>query len=98
MKIKTADLLSIIDILKSNIESNFEGSINIEKEDFYWEISEEELYDPTSSPEDMTLGQLTDDWSELLRLKEAESIPISYDLRRLAVILQAVRKNSSGRW
>ena len=98
MKIETEDLLKIIDLLKNNISESFPDGIEVEEEDFYWDISEDELYDPTKDPGELTLGQLSDDWSELLRLKSDDGIPISYDLKRLAVILQIVRKQSVGLW
>lgn len=98
MKIETADLLRVIDILKSNIVDAFPGGVEVDAEDFYWEIAEDDLYDPAESPGDLTLGQLSDDWMELLRLKDKKNIPISYDLRRLAVILQIIRKKSIGIW
>ncbi|MEZ9526803.1 hypothetical protein [Enterovibrio norvegicus] len=98
MKIETTDLLKIIDILKDNLLEKFPTSIDVDLEDFYWELPEEGLYDPTNEPKVLTLGQLNDDWSELLRLKDQDNIPISYDLRRLSVILQIIRAKSVGTW
>lgn len=98
MKISISDLIKVIEILKSNISQSFPDAIEIKSEDFYWDIPEDMLYDPTASPNELTLGQLSDDWEELLRLKDQENIPVSYDLKRLASILQAIRKNSVGVW
>ena len=72
------------------------NEIYIDAEDFYWQISEDELYDPTQEPRVEELGQLSDDWSELLRLKREEEIPISYDLNRLATILKIIKKKRVG--
>jgi len=99
MQIKTKDLLYIIDILKREISNHFGDVVEIETEDFYWEIlSSDELYDPTSCPKELGLGQLSDDWSELLRLRDVNEIPISYDLKRLAVILKLIWNKSLGKW
>ena len=98
MKIKTTDLLDVIDILRADILEAFPDEIYIDAEDFYWQISEDELYDPTQEPRVEELGQLSDDWSELLRLKREEEIPISYDLNRLATILKIIKKKSVGIW
>lgn len=98
MKIEISDLLNVINILKHNIVDSFPDGISIDSEDFYWEISEDDLYDPAKKPDDLTIGQLSDDWAELLRLKDQENIPISYDLKRLAVILQIIRRKSIGVW
>lgn len=32
--------------------------------DYYWEISPDEIYDPYKEPENFTLGQLSDDMQE----------------------------------
>ena len=98
MKIKTTDLLDVIEALRINISEAFPDEIDVDAEDFYWQISEDELYDPTQEPKVEELGQLSDDWSELLRLKSENGIPISYDLNRLATILRIVRKKSVGIW
>ena len=98
VKIKTDDLVNIIDILKKNIMDNFPQEVEVDKEDFYWQLSEDDIYHPAIKPTDIDLGQLSDDWLELQRLIVKEGIPISYDLRRLAVILQVVRKKSIGLW
>jgi len=98
VKIKTSELLEVIDILKKNILMNHPSGVDIDNDDYYWEIPENEIYNPSTQPNDLTLGQLSEDWKELLRLKEKESIPISYDLKRLAVILQVIRKESVGKW
>ena len=98
MKIETSDLLKIIDVLKENLLEKFPADIDVDLEDFYWELPEDGLYDPTVEPKELTLGQLSEDWAELLRLKNEGNIPVSYDLRRLSVILQIVRAKSVGTW
>ena len=99
MKIKTSDLIEVIDILKEKIKINFSDSIEIDTEDFYWHISSEELYNPVREPRELYLGQLSDDWSELLRLRDSnDEEAISHDLKRLAVILEIVQKKSFGKW
>jgi len=98
MEIKKNDLLKIIDILKKNIDKNFSKKILIQKEDFYWEIDYNELYNPKKKPKNLTLGQLSDDWTELLRLAETKEEPLSYDLKRLGEILRIIKKYSKGKW
>lgn len=98
MEIKTSELLNIVQQLSKNIELNFPETIEVDKEDFYWEIPEENLYDPTSEPSNLTLGQLSDDWEMLMRLNTPESTPLSHDLKRLSSILQIIYKRSHGAW
>ncbi|WP_051786248.1 hypothetical protein [Endozoicomonas numazuensis] len=98
MEIKKQALFEVIELLQKNIDENLPEVINVEIEDFYWEISEEDLYNPVSTPEELTLGQLSEDWSELSRLMDDSNFPISYDLRRLSAILLILRKYSIGVW
>lgn len=87
MDIEKKDLLELIDLLKSEIDEWFDEGIDFE-DDFYWEINPDELYQFSKNPSKIFMGQLTDDWAELLRLKNKEEIPIKYDLQRLGVILR----------
>ena len=99
MNISTTDLINIIDILKDKIISEFGSEIVIDKEDFYWELLTDDIYDPYNEPSgELVLGQLSDDWEELLRLKNKKQCPLSYDLVRLSVILNIIRKRSIGKW
>jgi hypothetical protein len=59
------------------------------KNDFYWDISTEEIYNPYEKPVNITLGQLSDDLSELHKIIKDDDM-IAYDLKRVAVIFQAL--------
>lgn len=98
MKIKTSELLEVIDLLKEQIQTHFKESVQVNDEDFYWQIPLDELFDPTENPSGMTLGQLSDDWEELSRLLKPSEIPISYDLQRLSVIFDLIKLKSAGKW
>jgi len=98
MQINAADLKILIQRLSDNIGENLPDNIDIDAEDFYWEIPENDLYNPMEEPSTFTLGQLSDDWEELQRLKEGEVIPVSHDLKRLSAILQIISKKSHGTW
>lgn len=98
MIIKTHDLLDIMNILTEKIKENFKEEIIVDDYDFYWEIPHDDVYSYSQEPNKLTLGQLSDDWMELLRLKEKNDHPISYDLLRLAAILELIKRKSSGKW
>ncbi|MGL5803832.1 MAG: hypothetical protein ACRC2R_27535 [Xenococcaceae cyanobacterium] len=64
-----------------------EGIQKIEvEEDFYWNISTKERYDPYKEPQDLDLGQLSDDWSEIEKIASGKTEPIIYALVWLASI------------
>ena len=98
MKISINELRSIFDILEKEVRLHCGEEVEIESEDYYWEIKEDELYNPTTPPNDLMLGQISDDWMELSRLVNPSEIPVSYDLKRLGAVLEAVRVNSQNKW
>ncbi len=92
MKIKVKDLMEIINILSESLKELPDSEIDLDVNDYFWEILENELYDPlkTPDPENFGLGQISDDWTELRRLKDNKDIPITYDLKRLGNILKCI--------
>ncbi len=57
--------------------------------DFYWQIDEKELYDPTRKPTAFTLGQLSSDRDEIANIVAGKPV-ISYKFVWLASLLRAV--------
>lgn len=60
-------LLKVIDIISNEIKNNCPEKIDYEH-NFYWEISEESIFDIQNKPNDFFIGQISDDWKELLNL------------------------------
>ena len=96
-KIATSELLSVIDSLKLEIVSKFGEEIDMEDIDYYWGLDNDEKFNISADPVDPSIGQISFDWDQLLRLRDG-GIPISYDLLRLSAILGAIRVKSSGIW
>lgn len=92
MKIKTKDLILILRKIEVSILERFPEYIEINDEDFYWDINEDDMYDPYKNVSDMniTLGQLSFDWENLARLLEDESLPASFDLKTLSSIVKVI--------
>lgn len=63
--------------------------------DYYWDISDDELYNPYEIPKNITLGQLSFDLESIQRLKITNSDAISYDLIKVASILKALSIENS---
>ena len=79
-----------MNILCKEVNENFDDNIPVDKEDYYWMVNLDEKYNPLEDPKELGLGQVSDDWEELLRLLDRDEEPISYDLYRLAEILSLV--------
>ncbi|MDR0368186.1 MAG: hypothetical protein LBH82_03480 [Bacteroidales bacterium] len=88
MIIKIDNLQEIAIQLLSKLKEKVGSDMEISK-DYYWCISDDELYNPYQEPENLTVGQLSDDIIELERLLKKDEA-ISYDIKRLSEILKAV--------
>ena len=86
MKVNIDILEKIIHSLFSELKEKNGNQIEIES-DYYWDISNEEMYNPYEEPANMSLGQLSDDLAEIMRLQKDDSA-IPYDFHRVANILK----------
>jgi hypothetical protein len=91
MNIRIKDLLQVINTLQNALK-RFD-SINLGDRDYYWDIFEEELYNPYQEPTKLSLGQLSFDWDNFLRLKQKNASPVSHDLKSLGAILRAIEES-----
>ena len=88
MKISIDEIQKITSLLLSRLKESRGNEIEITN-DYYWDISDEELYNPYEEPKNITLGQLSDDIEEIQRLINSDDA-IMYDLKRLSVIFKAI--------
>ena len=58
--------------------------------DFYWAVPPASAYDSYAKPTDLDVGQLEDDWSQLLRIANDEADPIGYALVWLGQVLRVI--------
>jgi len=89
MTVEASELRRIFTLLLSHIEDCGSAQFNI-ADDFYWDIPRPDRYNPYEEPHDLNLGQLSDDWANLQRIANGESVPIGYGLVWLSSILRAV--------
>lgn len=97
MDIIKSDLLKVLKRLSTEIDLNCVDVISIDDVDFYWDVDSKELYNPLTEPS-LMLGQVSDDWNELQRLLDNKSVSLSYDLKRLSVILKLLEYNVGFDW
>lgn len=89
MDVNVAELRAVADKLFTHLLESGDEVVSL-PQDYYWSIPKETLYDPYSQPSEFTLGQLSDDLSELKRIESGEGEPVSYALVWLAAILRAI--------
>ena len=88
MKVNIDDIQKITSLLLSRLKESKGNEIEISN-DYYWDISEDELYIPYEEPKNITLGQLSNDLEEIQRLTKSDDA-IMYDLKRLSQILKVL--------
>jgi hypothetical protein len=96
MVIKKTELISIMQRLIKEIDLNCNDELVFE-EDYYWEIKSSDIYDALTEP-NLMLGQITEDWKDLSRLLKINNASISYDIKRLATILQLLEYRIGSDW
>jgi len=89
MEINMDDLRQICDRLIQNVKEKGIDSINLEV-DYYWNIPQNQLYNPYQKPVDLDMGQLSDNWTELRKVLQSQKEPLGYHLVWLAAILRAL--------
>jgi hypothetical protein len=89
MKIQVTQLRKAAEILLNHLSENGTDEIELTK-DFYWSIPPEQRYNPYVQPAQLTLGQLSEDWKEILRVANAEEEPTEYHLEWLSAILRYI--------
>ncbi len=92
MIIKVSQLRHVTIRLFDHLEEQGVTSIDI-SQDHYWNITSGQKYDSYSDPSEFTIGQLTHDWQELMKLLKSESEPLTYNFVWLAAILRAAGEN-----
>ncbi len=95
MNVNVSDLKCAANLLFQHLEAtgHTQLSFNI---DYYWSIPTEHVYNVYEEPHDLTIGQISDDLSELMRIVEGDSEPNVYALAWLASILRAAADTMPG--
>jgi hypothetical protein len=64
-------------------------------QDFYWDVSPEQRYNPYQNPDNLSLGQLSSDWEHIQKIVLETEEPIGYSLVWLASLLKFLGENKS---
>jgi len=89
MRITTENLRQATLLLLEHLESTGQKEFIIE-EDFYWNIPKDARYDPYKEPQELTLGQLSDDWAEIKSIVDGSREPVGYSLVWLSTLLRRI--------
>ncbi len=90
MIINVRELEQVVATLMAQLKERAGETIEIEKEDYYWAINQDEKYNPYKKPDDLTIGQLSEDWDNMSDILKNEREPISYDFVKLSSLMQFI--------
>jgi len=94
MNISTKQLREFTEVLLEYLEKTERSEIDV-PHDYYWVIEQSDVFDPTSDPSNINLGQLSDDMIKLQSIVDGESPPIGFAFVWLSSILRAVGEKAS---
>jgi hypothetical protein len=89
VQVTVAKLRAMANRLLAHLEETGHSVIEID-EDYYWDVPAARRYNPYEKPEALTLGQLSDQWSDLEKILADEKGVLNYDLVWFAAILRSV--------
>lgn len=89
MEINLDDLQKICDRLFQYTRARGVDSVTLEV-DYYWNIPQEERYNPYKQPSELDLGQLSDDWNELQKIIQSQEELLGYSFVWLSTIMRAI--------
>ena len=89
MLITVAELRRASELLMNHLEAQGRASVQIDH-DYYWFVPTDQRYDQYKEPKQLTLGQLSDDWSEIRKILDGKGEPVNYALVWLSSLLRAV--------
>jgi hypothetical protein len=95
MKVSTEELRRTALALLRHLEESGQKEFEID-EDFYWDVPADKRYAPYEEPKQLTIGQLSDDWSEVTRMSSGDREFVAYGLVWLAAVLRRVGEKAVG--
>jgi hypothetical protein len=93
MRVSTEELRRAALLLLQHLDQNGQSEFEI-AEDFYWDVPESARYAPYSEPNETTIGQLSDDWSEVKKILDGHREPLGYGLVWLSAVLRRIGETS----
>lgn len=92
-ELKKTDIRKLIEGLLSQLEKLNDSTSFPFDNDLYWNITDEELYNPYQDPIELTMGSLVEDWEFLQNVLDGKREMIDHDLSKLASLLRFLGKS-----
>lgn len=89
MRVTTDELRRAAHALLNHLEESGHSVVEID-DDYYWSVAPEQRYDAYKQPDDLSIGQLSDDWAQVSAVANGEKEAVGYALVWLSSVLRAV--------
>lgn len=89
MDVKIKELADACRILLSHVQDTVGETVTID-EDYYWDVPDTERFKVEENPQRLTIGQLSEDLSEITAILEGKKEPLGYGLVWLAALLRRI--------
>ncbi len=89
MKVSTDEIQVLVRTLCDYLDQSGRSELFLEG-DYYWEIDSEQLQMLDNEPADFSMGQLTENWSDLQKIASGDNPPIGYAFVWLGHILTSL--------
>ena len=93
MKVTTSELRAALEKVLKHLDDSGRSEFSIE-EDFYWSVPSGSAYDNYTQPSELSVGQLTDDWSRLKAIGDGDEEPLGYALVWASSVLRILGEKS----
>jgi hypothetical protein len=93
MEVNIDRLRTVANALFSHLENHGARSVTF-SEDYYWDVPAAIRYDHYEEPREHTVGQLSDDMAELIRMLNGERPMVAYGLVWLAAVLRRLGESA----
>ena len=89
MRITLESLRRVSTALFDQLESRGYQAIDV-PQDYYWEVDRAQRHNLDAEPENLSVGQLSEDWFNLQEMLRDESLCAAYGLTWLAALLREI--------
>lgn len=89
MRVTTRELRRACEAMLEHLEATEQREIEI-AEDYDWAIAAGEAYAAHATPSQFTMGQLSDDWREVMAIVNGDKEAVGYALVWLAAVLRRI--------
>jgi hypothetical protein len=90
VEIKISELRSVVNQILDHIEHDLgQKSVALDQDD-YWDVADDERYDPNKSPEKYVVGRLHDDWEFLCSILRDKDRAVALMLVHAAPLLRRI--------